>query len=103
MRILTFILAVYIIVLNAMPCDDGEAVGSNENVEISQSLDFDHQNSDSDLCPPFCQCRCCHIHTIYFNLSEITVSSFEISTKVFLYFDSLGKDFSTSILQPPQV
>ena len=69
--------------------------------EISQSTGDDHQ--DSDLCSPFCQCHCCHIHVLNSEISDLSLTLNEISTIVVFYQNRLGKDFNTSLLQPPQV
>jgi uncharacterized protein DUF6660 len=103
MKFLTFILSIYILALNFAPCEDSSTIGNDVKTEISQSTNIDHSNNVLDLCSPFCQCHCCHIHATYFNLDELTVESQKISTDIFLHFNGLGKDITNSILQPPRV
>ena len=103
MKFLAFILSIYILALNFAPCEDNGNADNNVKIEISQSGDINHAHNVIDLCSPFCQCHCCHIHATQFNLEEFTVASHKISTELFLHFDSLGKDISNSILQPPRV
>ena len=69
--------------------------------EISEQSSSEH--ADLDLCSPFCQCHCCHIHTTYFNILDFAIASTPISTQVFFHFNGLEKDFNNTILQPPQV
>ena len=101
-KILAFILSIYILGLNFAPCEDSDVSAIDVTVEVSQIVDADQGHSDLDFCSPFCQCHCCHVHTIHFNLSDIVLNSSTISTNLFLHFDSLGKDIPNSILQPPQ-
>jgi Family of unknown function (DUF6660) len=103
MKFFAFILSIYILALNFAPCEDSGTFDNNLKVEISQITDVDHGHNVLDLCSPFCQCHCCHIHATNFNFDEFTMASENISTEIFLHFDGLGKDISHSILQPPRV
>jgi len=100
MKLVAFLLSVYFLALNFSPCEDNEVVSDDITTEITQHIDDGHL--DVDLCSPFCQCHCCHIHATYFNQSDFTTSSSDISTKVFFHINGLEKDFNSSILQPPQ-
>ena len=102
-RILALILSIYILALNFAPCEDSGGIANDANTEISQNADNGHQHNKADLCSPFCQCCCCQMNAINFDLADISLSPMEISTKLFFHFDSLGKDYRASILQPPQV
>ncbi|MBN4084889.1 hypothetical protein JYT89_00955 [Flavobacteriaceae bacterium AH-315-B10] len=105
MKFIALILSIYILALNFAPCEDIVALENDIKVEISQNviIDLDQNHNELDLCSPFCQCLCCHIHITNFNLDDFTVSPEKISTKIFSHFDDLGKDISNSILQPPRV
>jgi Family of unknown function (DUF6660) len=103
MKFLAFILSIYILALNFTPCEDSGTVDNNVNVEISQSGDIGDSHNILDLCSPFCQCHCCHVHATYFNWEEFKVASQNISIKIFSRFEGLSLDYSTSILQPPRV
>lgn len=100
MKLISFVLSVYFLVLNFSPCEDNEVVSDDIVTEIMQHPDDD---LEIDLCSPFCHCECCHIYTTYFDQMDITSYSSDISTRVFLYVNGLEKDFNSSILQPPQV
>lgn len=102
MKTIAFILSVYILALNFAPCEDSSITDNDIKDEVSQGGDSDHEHSGLDLCSPFCQCHCCHVHTIYSNLSDFEVNTNLISTNLFLHFDSFGKDIPNSILHPPQ-
>ena len=103
MKFVAFILSIYILALNFTPCEDNVLEGNEVKIEISQNIDVDHSHADLDLCSPFCQCHCCHIHATYFNLVNLTSTSTQISTEVFTYFENLGTDIPNTILQPPRV
>lgn len=103
MKIIALILSIYILALNFTPCEDNNAINDDVKVELSQNTDFDYNHIALDLCSPFCQCHCCHIHATYFNTAENCIVSNDISTEIFSHFDSLGEDIHNSILQPPRV
>ncbi|MFV0573641.1 MAG: DUF6660 family protein [Xanthomarina gelatinilytica] len=103
MKVLTLILSIYIFALNLVPCEDNGISNNEVKTEITQALDNDHQHENTDLCSPFCQCHCCHIHVIQFNVVDYSLSNITVPTQVFSHFDGLEKDFNTTLLQPPQV
>ncbi|MDW5289596.1 DUF6660 family protein [Formosa sp. PL04] len=103
MKFLAVILSIYILALNFAPCEDTASFDDDTTTEFSEHSDSNHDHNASDECSPFCQCHCCHIHATQFIPLEISFTISEISTKLFLHFDSLGKDFNQTILQPPRV
>lgn len=71
---------------------------------VFHDINTDHSHDQPvDLCPPFCSCHCCHVHTVKFETTEFEPLITGISSKVFLHFDSLGKEIPHAILQPPRV
>tara|TARA_R110002072_G_scaffold97577_1_gene214596 strand:+ start:720 stop:1031 length:312 start_codon:yes stop_codon:yes gene_type:complete len=103
MKFIAFILSIYILALNFAPCEDNATSDNDIKIEISQNSGASEGHNVLDLCSPFCQCHCCHIHATYFNVEEATIASKKIFTDIFMHFDGLGKDIHISILQPPQV
>ncbi len=103
MKILAFILSLYILALNLTPCEDSVEVDViDSKIEMTQNGDINESHSDLDLCSPFCQCQCCHIHTTTSSPSDFVLVLNKISTEIILHFDSLGKDIHISIFQPPK-
>ncbi|MCF7561605.1 hypothetical protein L3X39_13240 [Sabulilitoribacter multivorans] len=102
MKLLAFILSLYIFALNLAPCEDNAALDNEVKTEISQAIGDDHQHQDSDLCSPFCICQCCHINATHFKFVNIKFNTIYISTQDFFYLSGTEKDFTTSILQPPR-
>ncbi len=103
MKILAFILSIYIFALNLAPCADYAVPDNDVKTEISQAIGDDHQHQDSDLCSPFCICQCCHISAMHFKIPDLSFNISYISTQDFFYLNGSGKNFATSVLQPPQV
>jgi len=103
MKYLAFILAIYIFALNLAPCDDNGMFDNDVKTEVSQAINDNHQHQNSDLCSPFCICQCCHISATYFQIADLKLNISFISTHDFLYLNGSEKDFTTSVLQPPQV
>ncbi len=101
MRALSFILAIYILALNFVPCEDDNCA-VDEKVCLEEIDIHDTEHAHVDLCSPFCECQCCHMHATYNTPSNTLIASLEISTEVFSHFDSLGNDFTTTLLQPPR-
>ncbi|KJD33785.1 hypothetical protein PK35_03255 [Tamlana nanhaiensis] len=102
MKFLAFILSIYIFTLNLMPCEDSVVADNEVKTEISQKHDSDHNHQDNDLCSPFCQCHCCHIHVTQCQATEYNLVKPIISTQVGHHFEGLVKNFNASILQPPR-
>ncbi|MBZ9630412.1 hypothetical protein LB465_06430 [Salegentibacter sp. LM13S] len=107
MKIIAVILSIYVLGLNFVACSDNYSAlnGDTEITEVNfQDLNSDHSHEQTaDLCPPFCSCHCCHVHTINFSSSEFQPLTYTISSDIFLHFDSLGKEIPDSFLQPPRV
>ncbi|MEY8021416.1 DUF6660 family protein [Muriicola sp. E247] len=102
MKLLATILSIYFLALNVLPCSDAGNVNDDSQVVITVDFDGDH-DQDCELCSPFCQCHCCHAHTINFGLALFEPLQPLISQANFVHFDRAGKDISLSLFQPPQV
>ncbi|WP_081415677.1 MULTISPECIES: DUF6660 family protein [Aquimarina] len=102
MKYFAFILSIYFLALNVVPCSDTGNITDDSQVVTMVDFDGDH-DQDCELCSPFCQCHCCHVHTINFGLAVFKPLQPLISQDNFNHFDSVGKDISLSLLQPPQV
>jgi len=101
-KIFTVILSIYFLALNFAPCSDTTSDSDDTQIEFSQTTDANHDHSDSDLCSPFCNCHCCHVHTINFGLVAFEPFQGPISNEILTSFQHHGKDFHTSLFQPPR-
>ncbi|WP_423738321.1 DUF6660 family protein [Christiangramia fulva] len=105
MKLLAFIFGLYVLTLNAFPCTDvnADVVSDNSQTEVIVASNLNHEHSALDLCPPFCTCHCCHVHTVDFGSVIFKPINQQISSKVFLHFDSIGEEPILSLLDPPRV
>ena len=102
-KLATLILSLYILTLNAFPCMDRDRGSENSQTEVVSSSGLDHSHSTSDLCPPFCTCHCCHVHTVDFASTNFRPFNKQIFSNIFVHFDSIGEDHVYSLLDPPRV
>lgn len=106
MRIIALILSIYILGINFVPCSDvAQENLSNDVVENVASVEEHSHSQDGvvDLCSPFCQCHCCHVHVIKFQVTEFETITNEISRHQFAHIDNSGKDTTNPLLQPPRI
>ncbi|WP_340066610.1 DUF6660 family protein [Ascidiimonas aurantiaca] len=104
MKIAALILSFYILALNLQPCNDTDFPDDIAQMEVAMDMDLDHSEKGAlDLCTPFCTCHCCHVHILDFGLPGFEPIMMDISMEPCIHFDNVGKEFTHSLLQPPQV
>ncbi len=87
-----------------MPCNDDIPIAENTQLEISACAGDTHNHStENDLCSPFCQCHCCHVHVVDFDINSYQLLSPEMYPQLFTHFDSAGKEILDLPFQPPKV
>lgn len=107
-KYIAFILSLYFLGLNFTPCNDEVATISCENMNCETDARIDSEASSycdgekEDLCSPFCKCHCCHVHVINLLADSFDVFSPGFPSGTFAHSDSLGKELSFSLLQPPR-
>ena len=102
MKIIVFILSLYLTALSAMPCSDGEDLPQGVDKEISHAEKSGH----ADLCSPFCACACCGIHLLNYtpsHLFEAKPQSAATLGKTSRYKSTFISNYQQSIWQPPQL
>ncbi|WP_417884943.1 DUF6660 family protein [Zunongwangia sp.] len=99
-RFIATILSILFLSLSFIPCDD-VANASESEEHIVQS--YAHQNNDSDLCSPFCQCHCCHSHVVVQDLQVFDIANSCYFTTNFKYLEKNTLEFSDRFIPPPQV
>lgn len=107
MKIINFILSLYLIFLSCIPCSDTkEGIAINSvNVYSSNHENHSHDTND-DSCSPFCVCNCCGQTIINYHpaiVYDFSVQIQELRTFNSNYNSNLIKIFSRSIWQPPQL
>ena len=70
MKIFTFIMAFYLLLLAAMPCSDNEEC---ESQVMAEQVNHSEHEDEEDGCTPFCICASCPTH-IY--VSDLTINNF---------------------------
>jgi len=101
-KIIAVILSMYFLALNLVPCSD-DGISHSADVEFQVDLDHDQDGHNGDLCSPFCQCHCCHVHTINFGIVDFVPISIPISQESFGNLSNTGQEITYSLLQPPRV
>lgn len=81
MKFLATIMAVYLIGLSLLPCNDKQIIvpNSKENAKISVLIDHHGEHHTTDTCTPFCNCSCCSIPA-FFHAATLSVYP-EVNTK----------------------
>jgi ferredoxin len=102
MKFLATILALIILSLSALPCDDN-SFNDQQTETVSQVLNLDN-HSHSDLCSPFCMCSCCSVsitepikhveYLVYAEKPSKVVPAF--------YTSSFSNNYYSKIYLPPQ-
>ena len=104
MKVIAFVLAVFISFLALQPCADANVHAEDEkNVQIDDT--HSHNSDAQDDCSAFCICICCGATvqlasvTIFHQIKEVKV----FSTRLFGYTSTYKSYFSNSIWEPPTV
>ena len=106
MRILAFILSIFVLAMAIMPCDDEFDNAMSPDVSKTQvenhSDNHSHQNEDG--CTPFCICQCCGTPIILpalFNFNE--KNEVALSSISFHYSSLYFYDYSNGVWHPPTI
>jgi hypothetical protein len=99
LKIVAVILSLYIIALTMVPCVDNHLTGSEAATELCQK----NNDSDIDLCSPFCTCDCCGTIIsfellVFFN--SITVTP---SVQKFYFRTPDVTEIAIAFWQPPRI
>ena len=100
MRIVAFILSLYVLVLTAIPCVDKPEDTALQKCVLS-SKTADHQQ-EIDHCSPFCTCNCCASPKIQ-QEADVVFTSLEVQYDYFTAATPrLTSSHFTAVWQPPQ-
>ncbi|MFS4416022.1 DUF6660 family protein [Maribacter sp. 2307ULW6-5] len=103
MRFLAIILSLYFLALNVMPCGDDGEISDSVTTEFQVDLDHNQDHGDCELCSPFCQCHCCHSHTLVFGLDIFEPIEPTVVQESFSHFESVSEDPVFTLFQPPKI
>lgn len=105
-KLLTFILGLYVLALPCMPCMDNDECNEPVTVSVSQPADQHNHQDEEEACAPFCNCACCgHIVTSSVHTLKITAVKPGAAKRLPSYYNSisLSSDHFGNIWQPPRV
>ena len=105
MKLISYILSIYMLVLALVPCSDGIDFIHGNCDSSTEIADNSHNHSDhdhQDLCTPFCTCTCCgSMFTMPTTLDYSDCHS-KISTEcIHNYQSSYSFDYSKGVWHPP--
>lgn len=109
LKIVHFILTIYLLGLSLMTCSDAEIHSSapNSGFELAHDGEGTHShNKEGDMCSPFCSCACCGVQIV--NNMTVLNLNFPVLTEqpvpqIPHYTPVFASSFSGSIWQPPQI
>lgn len=102
MKVIAYILSIYVLVLIAIPCADKPDDSLLHKPEITQGSSSGHQQ-DMDHCSPFCVCSCCAspVVLLFYAFPADNLLSVQLD------FPELIPDFHSttlnSVWQPPRL
>lgn len=107
MKVMAYILSLYIVLMNCMPCSDWEHEddhNSQSNVLV-EIIDLQGESDcPDDDCSPFCICECCHIqmHVYQFEVQIPEMPILELSTDQCFYLQNTSSLYLAGFLDPPE-
>lgn len=103
MKILCFILSLYVFFLSTVPCCSDDNCNDDIITENSDNHSQDHKEGDCNACSPFLTCGTC----IGFVFTILEIDIYEISfiedKFVTIYKSQFSNDFFNKIWQPPKI
>lgn len=108
MKLITAIMACYLIVLSVLPCScrdrHDSAFNSKTEVSISANNNYHQDNPyKSDACTPFCSCSCCPASAFFQPATVFSVIKMENKISHLLPDLAFVSHEDKSIWQPPQL
>ncbi|MBL7885885.1 MAG: hypothetical protein JNJ52_04000 [Flavobacterium sp.] len=111
MKLVNFILSIYLVALSCLPCADMEVNSAahkdaHEVAKTTHDHDGHDHDKENDLCSPFCSCNCCGSQIVtYFKavVYSFSVTSKGIKTSISFYKSTFFSNFYGNIWQPPQI
>jgi len=105
MRLLTYILSLYILVLMVIPCLDAPEFSGCGNVHLTQkTINTTQELPDVDFCSPFCVCSCCVSSISNQEVLHIDFTCNSFSPVQYPKYTSAFSSFNfASIWQPPKL
>jgi hypothetical protein len=106
MKAIVFFMAIYILVLSAVPCNDMHNKCNSKNVKSVLTQNHNHQQDKDDSCTPFCTCSCCSASVVALNFTPFRIKKpavFSITQKIIIRNFSFVSNYFGTIWQPPKI
>lgn len=104
MKIISYILSVYLLVLSLVPCSDSMVFIHSECEANTELVDSNKNHSDhehEDLCTPFCICACCGSVAAMPTILDYIGIFTKISTPCIYISLTIFFDYSKGLWHPP--
>lgn len=101
MKFLAYLMAVAVLLLSFVPCDDIETVGGNIKLEDTHQTKTDNHD-EADACSPFCICACCSGFSINHSSFSLTKPISFTGIHFSNFLSSCASEIHTSFWQPPR-
>jgi len=102
-RLVTFLLAAYVLVLTLAPCVDNSTASCSKQQVIAGQAATDGHTDHHDACSPFCTCSCCNVAMEVAFPYFITVENLRAQKLIFTFTPHFISCFSHTIWEPPKL
>ena len=102
MKLFSFLMSLYMLLLACMPCNDSRDCSAEEKVSVVASGTHDDHDADTEHCTPFCVCACCAAPVVQFQQTPV-IKSFMAGKIVNSYpAEFIFSNTEHNIWQPPR-
>jgi hypothetical protein len=102
MKLFSFLISLYMLLLACMPCNDSRDCSAGEKVSMVLYDQHDDHGDDTEHCTPLCVCACCAAPVVYFQQS-LFIKNFAATKTANSYPDPfVFSNKANSIWQPPR-
>ncbi|MBC7874893.1 MAG: hypothetical protein H7Y01_12900 [Ferruginibacter sp.] len=106
MKLTGYILAIYLLLLAAIPCcafDDCPEDEMNQSPATEQAAGQESEDEDCGTCSPFFSCEGCATATIAFEPPQLEIAAFKITSVYTNYIQTALPTIDYEFWQPPKI
>ena len=103
-KIIAFILSLYILLLSGMPCTDAQDCNLSTTTQVSATQNHDNHQHESEHCPPLCHCSCCSVAVSKLPTFALVYKKLPLANqlKFSFYHSHYLTGFLEAVWQPPK-
>jgi hypothetical protein len=103
-KVIRFIVAVYVLAIVLYPCGDPDTCADELKLGAGITAHSNHNADEMDLCSPFCSCSCCAAQ-IQFKATAFVTNLNQVHSKQLpaYYLDRPELQRCNNIWQPPKL